>query len=125
MENQLMDLEQLATYLARDVREVAKLANRGRLPGRKVGGEWRFSTSDVNYWIETQMSQLTEPELEAIEQRGDVSTYDAEPLVSSLLSERTVAVPLRATTKASVLRELVSLAEGSWQIYDPAALLDA
>ena len=36
-----------------------------------------------------------------------------------------MAVPLAATTKASVLRELVALAERSWQVYDPAALLEA
>src|SRR5204863_3094477 len=34
-------------------------------------------------------------------------------------------VPLRAATRASVLRELVKLAEQSWQVYDPDALLDA
>ena len=123
MENEVMDLEQLAAYLERDVREVAKLVNRGRLPGKKIGGEWRFSTSEVNYWIETQMPDLSAEELEALEQRG--ASADIEPLVFSLLSERTVAVPLPASTRASVLRELVALAEGSWQIYDPTALHDA
>ncbi len=125
MENEVMDLRQLAAYLERDVREVGKLADRGRLPGKKVGGEWRFSASEVNYWIETQLPELTESELAAIEQRGNYLTPDVEPLVYSLMSERTVAVPLRASTKASVLRELVSLAEGSWQVYDSDALLDA
>ena len=36
-----------------------------------------------------------------------------------------MAVPLAAATKASVLKELVSLAEQSWQVYDPDALLAA
>src|SRR5205807_1994438 len=36
-----------------------------------------------------------------------------------------MAVPLAAGTKASVLKELVNLAEASWQIYDPDALLAA
>jgi PTS system nitrogen regulatory IIA component len=47
------------------------------------------------------------------------------PLVTSLLSDRTVAVPLAASTKASLLKELVTLAEQSWQIYEPDALLAA
>ncbi len=34
-----MDLDQLATYLQRDARELSKLANRGYLPGQKVGGQ--------------------------------------------------------------------------------------
>jgi PTS system nitrogen regulatory IIA component len=36
-----------------------------------------------------------------------------------------VAVPLPASTRASVLKELVNLAEQSWQVYDPDAVLDA
>jgi PTS system nitrogen regulatory IIA component len=125
MENEVMDLQQLAAYLHRDVREVSKLASRGYLPGKKVGGEWRFASSDINYWIETQMHAFTETELAALEQRGGNTSLMAEPLVSSLLAESTIAVPLAASTRASVLKELVTLAEQSWQIYDPEALLNA
>lgn len=121
-----MDLEQLAVYLDRDVREVSKLANRGYLPGKKIGGQWRFASSEINYWIETQMHAFTEQELEAIERRdGGTAIRTGEPLLCSMLSEATIAVPFLASTKSSVLRELVTLAEQSWQVYDPAALLDA
>ena len=81
MENEVMDLQQLAAYLERDVREVSKLASRGYLPGKKVGGEWRFASSEINYWIETQMHAYTEQELAALEQRGNASL--SEPLVST------------------------------------------
>ena len=43
MSNETMNLEQLATYLQRDLRELTKLAHRGHLPGQKIGGEWRFA----------------------------------------------------------------------------------
>jgi nitrogen PTS system EIIA component len=125
MDNEVMDLEQLAVYLQRDVREVSKLANRGYLPGKKVGGQWRFASTEINYWIETQMHAFTEQELARLEKRGNVMYASDELLISSLLNERTVAVPLRASTKVSVLKELVLLAEQSWQVYDPDALLDA
>ena len=36
-----------------------------------------------------------------------------------------MAVPLPAGTRASVLKELVKLAEQSWQVYDPVAVLSA
>ncbi len=125
MENEVMDLEQLAAYLRRDVRDVSKLANRGYLPGKKIGGNWRFASSDINYWIETQMHAFTEAELAALEQRGHPAIHSDEPLVCSMLTENTIAVPLHASTRASVLKELVNLAEGSWQIYDPEALHQA
>src|SRR6202008_5011180 len=47
------------------------------------------------------------------------------PLLASVLSEATTAVPLPAMTRASVLKELVVLAEQSWQVYDPEAVLEA
>ncbi len=124
MTNEIMDLEQLATYLQRDVREVSKLASRGYLPGRKVAGQWRFARAEINHWIETQLPAYDEQQLTALEQ-GRTATKEPEPLISSLLSEATMAVPLAASTRASVLKELVGLAEQSWQVYDPRAILEA
>ncbi len=122
MENEIMDIDQLAAYLQRDAREVDKLATRGHLPGKKIGGQWRFASSEINYWIETQMHAYTEQELESLERRKKARCLAGEPLVTSMLSETTTAVALHATTKASVLRDLVGLAEQSWQIYDPDVL---
>jgi PTS system nitrogen regulatory IIA component len=116
-----MDLRQLADYLQRDLREVSKLASRGNVPGRKVGGEWRFARAEINLWIEQQMHAYTEQQLTALESPDDAE----QAVVSSLLSEATIAVPLPATTRSSVLRELVKLAEQSWSVYDPEALLFA
>ncbi len=124
MGSDMMDVEQLAAYLRRDVREVGKLANRGHLPGHKVGGQWRFARAEINQWIETQMPTLTEKELTHLESSA-AHGIDGEPLLAGLLSEASIAVPLSASTRASVLKELVVLAEQTWQVYDPEAILDA
>jgi PTS system nitrogen regulatory IIA component len=120
----MMTLEQLAVYLQRDAREVSKWASRGYLPAHKVSGEWRFHPAEINQWIETQMHAYTEQELSALE-RGPGRGDDQQSLLAGLLSEATMAVPLAANTRASVLRELVTLAEQSWQVYDPRAILEA
>jgi PTS system nitrogen regulatory IIA component len=124
MENDQMGLEELATYLHRDLREVTKMASRGYLPGRKVGGEWRFARAEINHWIETQMHAYTEQELATLEEARDRAGAD-QPLVTRLLTEATMAMPLLANTRASVLKELVNLAEQSWEVYDPDAVLAA
>jgi PTS system nitrogen regulatory IIA component len=124
MGNEMMDLEQLADYLQRDRREVSKMASRGHLPGRKVAGEWRFARAEINQWIETQLPAYTEEQLQALEQR-DVPAEDREPLVAGLLARASMAVPLAASTRASVLRELVRLAEQSWLVYDAEAIHEA
>ncbi len=120
----MMGLEELASYLQRDVREVSKMASRGYLPGQKVGGEWRFARAEINHWIETQMPAYTEKQLTALETAGERNP-EQQPLIAELLAEASVAVPLNAATRASVLRELVALAENSWHVYDAAAILDA
>jgi PTS system nitrogen regulatory IIA component len=122
MSHEMMDLDQLAHYLQRDVREVGKLASRGHLPGRKVSGEWRFARAEINLWLENQMHAYTEQELAALENRGSA---ESEAVVTSLLAETCIAVPLTASTRGSVLRQMVKLAENSWQVYDPDAVLAA
>jgi PTS system nitrogen regulatory IIA component len=124
MGNDVMGLEELATYLHRDVREVSRMASRGHLPGQKVGGEWRFLRVEINHWLEQQMPGYTEQQLTAIEAGSDRNP-EYEPLLSEYLSEQSVAVPLNASTKSSALRELVGLAERSWQVYDAPVLLEA
>jgi PTS system nitrogen regulatory IIA component len=124
MGNETMDMEQLAAYLQRDARELGKLASRGQLPGRKVGGEWRFARAEINQWVESQIHDYSEQQLVALE-RGNRAGGEEEPQVAALLSEATIAVPLPATTRSSVLRELVALAERSWQVYDPEAIFEA
>jgi hypothetical protein len=71
-----------------------------------------------------QMHAYTEEELARLE-AGPGSAIEKGPLVTSLLSETTMAVPLAAATRSSVLRELVRLAEKSWHLYDAQAILEA
>jgi nitrogen PTS system EIIA component len=117
-----MNLEQLATYLRRDSREVAKLVDRGTLPGRKVGGSWRFSRQEIRHWLESQLSEYDDAQLCQVER---YHAEPQEPLLAHLMHEACLAVPLKATTRSSVLRELVTVAEQSWQVYDPQVILEA
>jgi PTS system nitrogen regulatory IIA component len=121
MSAEVMDLEELARFLQRDLREVTQLANRGYLPGRKVGGQWRFSRIEITHWVENQMHAFTEEQLATLE--GPPNDDLPEFLVGAVLTEACMAVPLEARTRSSVLQELVSVAERSWQVYDPEALL--
>src|SRR5215813_11293262 len=97
MGSEMMGLDELASYLHRDVREVGKLASRGYLPGHKVGGEWRFARAEINQWIETQLPAYTEKQLLDLESAARGGS--GEPLIAGLLSEASVAVPLAASTR--------------------------
>jgi PTS system nitrogen regulatory IIA component len=124
MADDTMDLDQLADYLQRDRREVSKLADRGQLPGRKVSGQWRFARAEIDHWLETQLPVYTEEQLHALETR-DYAAGGGQMLISTLLAKESIAVPLPATTRASVLSELVRLAGQSGHVYDAEAILQA
>lgn len=118
---EMMGLDELARYLKRDPRDLQKLASRGDLPARRVNDEWRFSSAEVHGWLERGMRGLADAHLNAL----DPNAGTDEPLLANLLPERCVAAPLAAGTRSSVLRELVRLAEESWNVYDAPALLEA
>jgi nitrogen PTS system EIIA component len=124
MESETLNLEQLARILRRDERELSKMASRGHLPGKKIGGVWRFASAEINYWISTQMPGYSATELTDLE-HGANRGESKELLVTALLTDQTMAVPLAAGTRSSVLRELVRLADQSFRVYDAAALLEA
>jgi PTS system nitrogen regulatory IIA component len=118
-------LEELATNLGRDRRELERLVSRGRLPGRKVSGSWTFHASDIAHWLEAEMRTYTDSQLAAVERSQSSRELDATRPVSSLLPLEHVAVPLEARTKRSVLEQLVEVAGRTWKIWEPAAVLKA
>src|SRR3954452_1849128 len=47
----VLTVAQLAEWLQVDPTAVAELADSGELPGRKLGGEWRFAREAVLAWL--------------------------------------------------------------------------
>jgi PTS system nitrogen regulatory IIA component len=118
-------LDELAVQLGRDRREIEKLVARGRIPGRKVAGEWTFHSSDITHWLESEMRGYTDSQLAAVERSHRSSELDVEVPVTSLLRLETIEVPLEARTRRSVLERLVEVAGRTWQVWEPAAVLKA
>jgi len=127
MQHDRYTLEELARQLGRDSREILKLANRGRIPGRKVGDDWQFHAAEITQWLEQEMHDYTDRELAVLETnlRADNADAEYESPVSQFLKPETIAVPLQARTKSSVLEALVEVAGKTWQIWQPAAILKA
>ncbi|MBW3539514.1 MAG: PTS sugar transporter subunit IIA [Planctomycetes bacterium] len=125
MSHETFSLDELARHLGRDRREIEKLANRGRIPGRKVGEDWLFHEQEITHWLETEMREFTDRELAVVEESQRSTELDAEIPVTTLLRPETVQVPLEARTRRSVLESLVEVAGRTWQIWEPAAVLAA
>lgn len=125
MSHDWYSLEELSQHLGRDRREIEKLVNRGRIPGRKIGGDWQFHPTEITHWLEQEMREYTDRELALVEQTNRSTEISQLTPVASLLTLDTVQVPLEARTKRSVLETLVEVAGRTWQIWQPAVLLTA
>lgn len=125
MSHETYSLDELSRQLGRDRREIEKLANRGRIPGRKIGGDWQFHSSEITHWLEREMREYSERELAAVEDSQGKTEADSDVPVTSLLQPELVAVPLQARTRRSVLESLVEVAGRTWQVWEPASVLQA
>lgn len=121
------DVMQLAKFLQLSPQRVEKLAERDKLPGRKIGGAWRFSRAEIHHWMEERMGSLSESELVEMEGTLDreASIPDMPQSVTELLSIDAMAVPLAAKTKDRAITAMVDLAAGTGQLWDPAKMIDA
>ena len=124
-----MSLEEFAKHVGMDARKVRRLADRDKLPGQKIGGQWRFNRARVTEWLQQEMHTLDEARLVALERAmsgANADTVDdATMVVTDLIGLDGVNVTFPARTKASVLRELVKLADRTGLLYDSEGLLSA
>jgi PTS system nitrogen regulatory IIA component len=121
-------VESLAEYLHLDVALVSRLAGRGKLPGRRLGGAWRFSRSEIHHWLEEKIGAADELELAHMEGALERSTRVGEEQtlsIAELLPIEAIAVPLAARTKNSVVNAMTDLAASTGLLWDPAKMADA
>jgi excisionase family DNA binding protein len=58
-DGEIMTLQEVAAYLKLAERTVYLYAQRGQLPGIKIGSAWRFRRTDLDAWLDEQR-RLTE-----------------------------------------------------------------
>lgn len=51
MNEEIMTVKELSSYLKINEKTIYKLAKLGKLPGIKIGGMWRFKKETVDNWI--------------------------------------------------------------------------
>jgi len=118
-------VEELTRQLGRERRLVEKQVSRGHIPGRRVGGEWRFNKAEISDWLEREMAEFSASDLVTIERSQQSHEVCNQSPVTKLLPLEHVQVPLNAGTRPSVLKEMVDVAARTWQVFDTTAVLQA
>lgn len=125
MSRDFYTLDELVQTLGRDRRQVEKLINRGIIPGRRIGGEWRFNEIEVTHWLEQDLRGLDDQGLAQLEQSQQSSELNELSPIEALLQVETCEVPLDAGTRPAVLQALLEVAGRTWHVWDPASVLKA
>ena len=128
MSHEDFDIESLAVYLHLNLQQVLRLAERDRLPGRKVAGKWRFARAEIHHWLEHRIGLSDDEELADVESAlkrsaGIESQWDVR--IAKLLPREAVAVPLAARTRNSVITRMVALAARTGWLWEERKMADA
>src|SRR5438552_7323683 len=120
MARAFIGVQDVAKCLHVSPREVVRMADKGILPAVKVKGAWQFRAGELWNWIESNLHLL--PEKRARDKHPQL----AGPLLLPVaLKAVGVGLDIDAKTKASIIRELVGLAERVDGSLDGPALIDA
>src|SRR5262245_13326769 len=102
-------IESLADYLHLDQGQVMRLVERGKLPGRRVGGAWRFSPAEIHHWLEERIGVSSDAELEQMEgalRRASGNVDEPAVSIVAMLPREAIALPLAARTRSSVIASM-------------------
>jgi PTS system nitrogen regulatory IIA component len=121
------DIDRLAAYLHMSPAAVTKLAERGKLPARRVGGHWRFSAAEIHHWLEDRIGLSDDEALLQMEGALDRAAESdvVEISIADLLKIDAIEAPLDARTRGSVIVKMCELAARTHLLWDVAKMADA
>ena len=127
MRDKEFDVDSLAVFLHTTPADVERMASRGKLPGRRVAGQWRFPQADIHEWFEQRIGVSDESELVEVESMLD--RYDPQgstgPPVAELLPPAQILVPLEGRTRNSAIERICNFAGDLGLLWDPPGMADA
>ena len=122
------DIDGLANYLHMMPANVVKLADRGKLPGRRVSGQWRFSRAEIHHWFEDRIGLSDGQELARMEgllERVPDADGAQDVCITELLLTESLAVPLAARTRGSAIDGMIELVANTGLLWDPDKMAEA
>lgn len=115
MNHEIMTIEEVAEYLRVSERTVYDWAQKGQLPGGKLGTTWRFKRGDIEGWVNRRIGNSSIP---------SPAKPDGHSILKKILSlERVVFV--ETTGKEAGLKTLVAALGTSPLVHNEAELEQA
>jgi excisionase family DNA binding protein len=126
MPYRLLNLEAVADYLHLTIQDIERRVKNREIPFEKRGGRIVFRKDDIDTWASQHILGLPSQRLADYHQKSTRHTRKIlaqETILPEMLKAGAVASAMSSKTKASVLRDLVTLAEKTGHLNDPKSLL--
>ncbi len=128
MSHRIFNVEELTAYLHLAPGDVERLMRDSDLPHTQRGGRPVFRRSEVDAWASHRILSLPGERLDAYHEKSARGTHAIFPdgaLIPELLNPGYIDLALSSRTRASVVRDMVALAEHTGRLLDPRELLQS
>lgn len=122
---QILDIEGVANYLHLTTADIEQRVKNGEIPFEKRGGRIIFHKHEIDQWASQRIIGFSEQRLAAYHQKSSHHTRDFLPheaILPEMLKAGALDSAMTSKTKASVLHDLVALAEKTEHVLDAKAL---
>ena len=126
MSHRTLTPDELAEYLHVSARTVERLVRESDIPKVERGGKLTFRRSEIDAWASQRIMGLPERPLESYHKksmRGTQEIFVNNALIPVLINPTRIHLELKSKTRASVIRDMVALADSTGQVNDPRELL--
>ncbi len=121
MPHDKLNLTEASRYLHLAQVKVEQLMRRREIPYTVTGSRFVFLKHELDAWASRRIMEFDDRQLHDYHgnsHRGTMKVADSQPRLRTLLADRYVTSDLAAKTRASVLREMVRLADRTgWLVY--------
>jgi excisionase family DNA binding protein len=122
-----LTLQEVAHYLHLDSAEVERLVKEQDIPFERHGARLVFRKTEIDSWASPRVLCLEGRRLtdyHAKTTRNARENLFSPALLAQMLKPAFIEPALKAKTKASVIRQMVKLAEKTGRVWDPGGLLN-
>lgn len=125
MPHREFNLDEAAEYLHVSADDLRELAREGVVPHRRVANRLVFRKVELDAWMSQRVLGLKKTHLAEYHKKTSIKTHDVSrghAILPELMKPEYIEPALHSRTKASVIRDMVALANSTGLLNDPEGL---
>lgn len=122
------NVEEVASYLNLSPEDIRQRVKCHEIPFEARGKRMVFDKNEIDLWASRSILNLTERRLADYHQKSTAGTsafLNQPAILPQMLQREFIALAMTGKTKASILRDLVDLADQTGRLNDPKALRES